>query len=146
MTIYNFRCLYDILHHLEEYSACLVNFRYKVVYIFSRLQTILDVYLQIYSFMVSNFHICYYQYYSSGRVSPPFILCLYAMFGYKHFLTTITYSTAIYYLRQPYTTLDSYILLTVTINYFRQLYTTFDGSVLLSTIIYYFYLYLTVIL
>ena len=49
MTIHNFRWLYDILHHLEEYSACLVNFRYKVVYIFSRLQTILNVYLQIYS-------------------------------------------------------------------------------------------------
>ena len=49
MTINNLRCLFDIVHHLEEHSVCLVNFRYKVVYIFSRLQTILDVYLQIYS-------------------------------------------------------------------------------------------------
>ena len=37
MTVYNFRCLYDILHHLEEHSARLINFRYKVAYIFSQL-------------------------------------------------------------------------------------------------------------
>ena len=34
MTIYNFRYLYDILHHLEKHSVCLGNLRYKVVYIF----------------------------------------------------------------------------------------------------------------
>ena len=49
MTIYNFICLYNILRHLEEHSARLVNFRYIVVYIFYRLQSILDVYLEIYS-------------------------------------------------------------------------------------------------
>ena len=37
ITIYNFTCLCDILQHLEEHSERLVNFRYKVVYIFSRL-------------------------------------------------------------------------------------------------------------
>ena len=52
MTTYDFRCLHVILHHLEEYPACLVNFRYKVVYIFWRLYTILDVYLQIYSYFI----------------------------------------------------------------------------------------------
>ena len=86
------------------------------------------------SFMVSNFHICYYQYYSSGKVSPPFIRCLYAVFGYKDFFTTI-----IYFL-QPYTIYDSHILLQTAIYYLQWLYTTFDGYTLLSTVIYYFQL------
>ena len=69
MTIYNFRFLYDILHNLEEHSACFVNFRYKVVY----------------TFMISQI--------------------LYAVFGYKRFLTTT--------------------------NYFRQLCTIYGGHILL---------------
>ena len=39
--------------------------------------------------------------------------------------------TAIYYLRQPYTTLDGYMLLATSICYFRRLYTTFNGYILL---------------
>ena len=38
--------------------------------------------------------------------------------------------TAIYYLWQPNTTLDGYILLKTDIYYFRRLYTTFDGYIL----------------
>ena len=79
-------------------------------------------------------------YYRSGRVSPTFIRCLYAVFGYKHFLTAMNY------LWQPYTTLGGYILLSMAIYYFRRLYTTFDGYVFLLTVIYYFQPYLTVIL
>ena len=41
------------------------------------------------------------------------------------------FSTAIYYLWRPYTTLDGYILLTAAIYYFRRLYITFDGYILL---------------
>ena len=60
-----------------------------------------------------------------GSVSPPFIWCLYAVFGCKHFLTTINYFWRLY------TTLDGYILLAAAICYFRQLYTTFNGYILL---------------
>ena len=52
MTIYNFRYLYDNLHHLEERFARLFNFKYKDVYLFSRLETFLDLYLQIYSYFI----------------------------------------------------------------------------------------------
>ena len=34
MSMYNFICLCKILHHVKEYSARLVNFRYIVIYIF----------------------------------------------------------------------------------------------------------------
>ena len=34
MTIHNFRCLYNILHHLEEHFTHFSNFRYIVVYIY----------------------------------------------------------------------------------------------------------------
>ena len=71
------------------------------------------------SFMVSNFHICYYQYYSSGKVSPPFIRC---------FFTNIIYFQQLYTI---YGTLDGHILLTEAIYYFRRLYITFDGYILL---------------
>ena len=70
------------------------------------------------------------------------IRCLYAMFGYKHFLTTINYfrwlcttfgghiliSTTIYYFWRPCTTFDG----------FWWLYTTFNGYTMLSTVKYYF--------
>ena len=69
--------------------------------------------------MVSNFHICYYQYYSSGKVSPPFIRC---------FFTNIIYFQQLYTI---YGTLDGHILLTEAIYYFRRLYITFDGYILL---------------
>ena len=48
-TICNFRCLYNILYNLEEHCVLLTSFRYIFVYIFWWLQTILDVYLEIYS-------------------------------------------------------------------------------------------------
>ena len=73
--------------------------------------------------------ICFYQYYS---LSPRFIRCLYAVFGYKHFLTTIN----CYW--ELYTTFGSHILLSTAIYYFRGLYTTFNGYILLSTAIYCF--------
>ena len=41
------------------------------------------------------------------------------------------FSTAIYYLRRSYTTLDGYILLTTAMYYFRRLSSTFDGYILL---------------
>ena len=76
--------------------------------------------------------------YSSGRVSPSFIQCLYAVFGYKRFLTTINYlysyvlfMAAIYYFRRLYTTYGGYILLSVAAYYFRRIYVTFDGYMLL---------------
>ena len=59
-------------------------------------------------------------------VSPTFMRFLYAVFSYKHFLTTINY------FRQLYTTYDGYILLSATIYYFRRLYITFNGYILLS--------------
>ena len=53
--------------------------------------------------------------------------CLYTVFGYKHFLTTINYLRRLYTtLRQPYTILDGYILLSAAMYYFRRLYTTFS--------------------
>ena len=93
--------------------------------------------------MISNLHICYYQLYNSRCLSPLFMRCLYAVFGYKHFLTTLNYfrqlyktygshmllQTVIYYLWQPCTALDGYMLL---------LYATYGGYILLSTTIYYF--------
>ena len=98
--------------------------------------------------MISNLHICYYQYYSLRRVSPPSMRCQYTVFGYKHFLTTINYfrrlyttfdghillQTATYCLQRPHITLDGYILLTAAIYYFRRLYITFDGYILLSAL------------
>ena len=80
---------------------------------------------QYHSFMISNFHVCYYQYYSSRRVSPPFIQCLYVVFGYNHFFTTINY------FQRLYTTDGGYILLGTVMYYFRGLYITFDGYILL---------------
>ena len=50
---------------------------------------------------------------------------LYAVFGYKHFLTTINYFW------WPYTTFDGYILLLTAIYPIRRLYITFDGHMLL---------------
>ena len=72
--------------------------------------------------MISNLHLCFY--YSLRRISPPFIRFLYAVFGYKHFLTTINY------FRRPYTTFDGYILLLTAIYHIRRLYITFDGYIL----------------
>ena len=79
--------------------------------------------------------LCCYQHYSLGRISPTFIRCLYAVFGYKHFLTTINY------FRRRYTTLDGNILLLTAIYYFWRpckLSTVFGGHILLLTAIYYF--------
>ena len=45
------------------------------------------------------------------------------------------FSTAIYYLWGPYTTLDSYILLPAAIYYFGWLYVTFDGCILLLALL-----------
>ena len=73
--------------------------------------------------MISNLNIGYYQYCSSGRVSPLFIRCLYAVFGYNHFLTTINY------FGQLYTIYGSHILLQTAIYYFRRLYIIFHGYI-----------------
>ena len=78
--------------------------------------------------MISNLHLCFY--YSLRRISPPFIRFLYAVFGYKHFLTTINY------FRRPYTTFDGYILLLTAIYHIRRLYNTFDGYILLLALSY----------
>ena len=100
---------------------------------------------QYYSFIVPNLQIHCYQYYISRSISPLFIQWFYAVFSYKHFLSTKTYfqqlyticnghiiiQTATYYLRRPYTTFDGYILLLTAIYYFRWLYITFDGYILL---------------
>ena len=73
------------------------------------------------------------------------IISIIAQEGYLHLLYDVCmqclvrnifhqynlFSTAIYYLWRPYTTLDGYILLTAAIYYFRRLYTTFDGYILL---------------
>ena len=80
---------------------------------------------QYQSLTISNLHICYYQYYSSRRVSPPCMQCLYAVLGYKHFLTPINY------FRQLYTSYGGHILLTAAIYYFRRLHITFNGYILL---------------
>ena len=70
--------------------------------------------------MISNLHFCFYCYYSLRRISSPFIRCLHAVFGYKHFLTTINYFWRLC------TTFDGCdILLSTTICYFWRLYTTF---------------------
>ena len=74
--------------------------------------------------MISNLHLCFYKYYSLRRISPPFIRCLYAVFGYKHFLTTINYFWRLY------TTFGGHILLSTAIYYFWRLYTTFDGYII----------------
>ena len=95
--------------------------------------------------MISNLHLCFYWYYSLRRISPSFIRCLYAVFGYKHFLTTANYfwglyttfgchillSTAICYFWRPYTTFDGYTLLLTAIYHIRRLYITFAGYILL---------------
>ena len=80
---------------------------------------------QYYSFMISNLHICHYQYCTSGRVSPPSILCLYAVFGCKHFFATVIC------FRQLHTIYGGHILLQTAIYYFRRLSITFDGYILL---------------
>ena len=80
--------------------------------------------------MISNLHLCFYKYYSLRRISPPFIRCLYAVFGYKHFLTTINYFL------WPFTTFDDYILLLRTIYHIRQLCITFDDYILLLALRY----------
>ena len=82
------------------------------------------------SFIISNLHLCFYYYYSLRRISPPFIRCLYAVCGYKHFLITINYSWRLY------TTFGSHILLSMVIYYFWRPYTTSDGYILLLTAIY----------
>ena len=95
--------------------------------------------------MISNLHLCFYWYYSLRRISPPFIRCLYAAFGYKHLLTTVNYfwglyttfgchillSTAMCYFWWPYTTFDGYTLLLTAIYHIRRLYITFAGYILL---------------
>ena len=103
---------------------------------------------QYYRFMISNLHACFYQYYSLRRLSPPFIRCLYAVSGYKHFLTTINYFRRLYtifgricYFRRLYTAFgghillltafDGYILLLTFIYYLQRLQITFDGYILL---------------
>ena len=100
--------------------------------------------------MISNLHLCFYWYYSLRRISPSFIRCLYAVFGYKHFLTTINYfwwqytsfgghiplSTAIYYFWRLYTTFGGYMLLLTAIYYIRRLYITFDVYILLLALPY----------
>ena len=80
--------------------------------------------------MISNLHLCFYWYYSLRRMSPPFIRFLYAVFGYKHFLTAINY------FRRLYTTFDGYILLLTAIYHIRRLYITFDGYILLLALRY----------
>ena len=88
--------------------------------------------------------------YSFRRISPPFIWCLYAVFGYKYFLIIINYfwrlcttfgghillSTATYYFWRPYTTFDGYILLLTAIYHIRRLYIAFDGYILLLALCY----------
>ena len=102
------------------------------------------------SFIISNLHLCFYYYYSLRRISPPFIRCLYAVCGYKHFLITINYfwrlyttfgshillSTVIYYFWRPYTTSDGYILLLMAIYHIWRLCITFDGYILLLALRY----------
>ena len=75
---------------------------------------------------------------------------LFAVLGYKHFLTTINYfwwqyisfrgyiplSVAIYYFWRLYTTFDGYMLLLTTIYYIRRLYITFDVYILLLALPY----------
>ena len=80
--------------------------------------------------MISNLHLCFYKYYSLRRISPPFIRCLYAVCGYKHFLITINYFWRLY------TTLGGHILLSTAIYSFRRLYIPFDGNVLLLALSY----------
>ena len=72
------------------------------------------------------------------------------MFGYRHFLTSISYfwrlyttfgghillATVIYYFWRPYTTFDGYILLLTAIYHIRGLYITFDGYILLLALRY----------
>ena len=48
-------------------------------------------------------------------------VCMYAVFGYVHFLTATTY------FRRLHTTSSGYILLSTAVQYFRQLYHNFDA-------------------
>ena len=63
-------------------------------------------------------------------MSPPFIQCLYAVFSYKHFFTTINYFWRLY------TTFGGHKLLSAARCYFWRSCTTFDGHILLLTAIY----------
>ena len=74
---------------------------------------------------------------SLRRLSPLFIRCVYAVFGYKifwrlytTFVDHILHSTSIYYFCWPYTTFDGYILFLTARYYFRRLCTTFTIKLL----------------